>query len=67
MKKKIYLSLSVLDLSKNLYFDFNIGLYMKKKTLKIILNIIKYGVTLILGYLGSDTGIVDDAVSMLCS
>lgn len=31
---------------------------MKKKTLSIVLNIIKYGITLVLGYLGGDAGIL---------
>ena len=44
---------------------FKIDLDMKKKTIKLILEILKYGITLALGYLGKDTGAIDSAFGLL--
>lgn len=44
---------------------FKIDLDMKKKTIKLILEILKYGITLALGYLGKDTGVIDSAFGLL--
>ena len=52
-------------LRKNFYFEINFS--MKKKTIKILLEILKYGITLALGYLGKDTGMIDETLSLFVS
>lgn len=54
-----------LCLRKNFYFEINFS--MKKKTIKILLEILKYGITLALGYLGKDTGMIDETLSLFVS
>ena len=50
---------------KKMMLYFKIDLDMKKKTIKLILEILKYGITLALGYLGKDTGAIDSAFGLL--
>lgn len=45
-----------------MFFKLNISLTMKKDVVKVILTIVKYGITLILGYL-SGTGDIADVVT----
>lgn len=58
---KISVYLSSLS-EKTMFFKLNISLTMKKDVVKVILTIVKYGITLILGYL-SGTGDIADVVT----